>query len=64
MDQIKIGRFVAELRKQKGWTQAQLGERLGVTNKTVSRWENGNNMPDLDILIEISDYMRLTCGKF
>ena len=41
MDQIKIGRFVAELRKQKGWTQAQLGERLGVTNKTVSRWENG-----------------------
>lgn len=42
MEQIKIGRFIAELRKQQGLMQAQLGELLGVTNKTVSRWENGN----------------------
>ena len=41
MDQIKIGKFIAALRKEKGLTQEQLGEKLGVTNKTISRWENG-----------------------
>lgn len=50
MDQIQIGKFIAELRKEKNMTQAQLGERLGVTNKTVSRWENGNYMPDLSVM--------------
>ena len=40
MDQIKIGKFIAALRKDKGLTQEQLGEKLGVTNKTISRWEN------------------------
>lgn len=44
MDQIKIGKFIAALRKDKGLTQEQLGEKLGVTNKTISRWENGNYM--------------------
>ena len=43
MDQIKIGKFIAALRKDKGLTQEQLGEKLGVTNKTISRWENGNS---------------------
>ena len=41
MDLVKIGRFLAELRKERGLTQAELGEKLGVTNKTVSRWETG-----------------------
>ena len=41
MDQVKIGKFLAELRKRDGLTQAELGEKLGVTNKTVSRWETG-----------------------
>lgn len=41
MDQIKIGKFIATLRKEKSMTQEQLGAKLGVTNKTVSRWENG-----------------------
>lgn len=50
MDQIKIGAFIARLRQEKGWTQEQLGERLGVTNKTVSRWENGNYMPSVELL--------------
>ncbi len=50
MDQIKIGKFIAALRKEKGMTQEQLGEKLGVTNKTVSRWENGNYMPDVEML--------------
>jgi len=41
MEQIKIGRFIAELRKSKGMTQEEMAERLGVSGKTVSRWENG-----------------------
>ena len=54
MDQIKIGKFIAALRKEKGMTQEQLGEKLGVTNKTVSRWENGNYMPDVEMLSLLS----------
>lgn len=54
MDQIKIGKFIATLRKERGLTQAQLGEKLGVTNKTVSRWENGNYMPDVEMLALLS----------
>lgn len=54
MDQIKIGKFIAELRKEKGYTQERLGELIGVTNKTVSRWENGNYMPDIEMLSLLS----------
>lgn len=50
MDQVQTGKFIAELRKEKSLTQAQLGDLLGVTNKTISRWENGNYMPDLAVL--------------
>ncbi len=56
MNQQKIGQFLKELRKEKGVTQAQLAEMLNVTNRSVSRWENGVNMPDLDLLIQLSDY--------
>ena len=54
MDQMKIGKFIAALRKEKSMTQEQLGEKLGVTNKTVSRWENGNYMPDVEMLSLLS----------
>ena len=54
MNQVKIGKFIASLRKEKGMTQEQLGEILGVTNKTVSRWENGNYMPDIEMLSLLS----------
>ena len=47
MDTKKIGAFIAFNRKKKGYTQEQLAEKLGVTNKTISRWENGHYMPDL-----------------
>ena len=50
MDQKKIGGFLKELRKEKEMTQEQLAEKFNVSSRTVSRWENGNNMPDLDIL--------------
>ena len=50
MDQIRTGKLIASLRKEKGYTQEELGRRLGVSNKTVSRWENGNYMPDIETL--------------
>ncbi|NLK65703.1 MAG: helix-turn-helix transcriptional regulator [Tissierellia bacterium] len=56
MDPVKIGKFLQQLRKEKGLTQEQLSEQLSVTRRTVSRWETGSNMPDLDILIELSDF--------
>ncbi len=55
MDIVKMGNFLQELRKEKGLTQEQLAEQLGVARRTVSRWETGSNLPDLDILIELSD---------
>lgn len=54
MDTIKTGNFLAELRKEQRLTQEALGEKLGVTNKTVSRWENGNYLPPVEMLQEIS----------
>ena len=54
MNQVKIGKFIAALRKEKGMTQEQLGERLCVTNKTISRWENGNYMPNIEMLSLLS----------
>lgn len=56
MDQKKIGSFMKELRKGKKLTQEQIAEQFEVSNRTVSRWENGYNMPDLDILIEMADF--------
>ncbi len=56
MDQKKIGSFMKELRNEKQITQEQLSEILGVSNRTISRWETGNNMPDIVLLMEISDF--------
>lgn len=56
MNQQKIGNFLKKLRKEKGLTQEQFSEIMNVSNRTVSRWETGSNMPDLDILIDISEY--------
>ena len=54
MDQRRIGEFLKELRKEKGLTQEQLADKLFVTRRTVSRWETGNNMPDLEVLVELA----------
>lgn len=56
MDQKKIGAFLKELRKEKNLTQEQFSEILGVTNRSISRWENGVNMPNFDLVIEIAKY--------
>lgn len=63
MDQIKTGRFLAALRRQAGLTQEALGEKLGVTNKTVSRWENGNYMPDIDTLQLLSQIFQVSLNE-
>ena len=56
MNQVKIGEFLRELRKGKGLTQEQLAEQFNISRRSVSRWETGSNLPDLDILIEMADY--------
>ena len=56
MDQQKIGALLKRLRKEKNLTQEQLAERFGVSRRSVSRWEGGYNLPDIDILIEMSDF--------
>lgn len=56
MDQKKIGNLLKKLRSEKGLTQEQLAEILNVSNRTVSRWETGSNMPDISLLVEIADF--------
>lgn len=56
MDQVKIGAFLKELRKENDLSQEQLAERLNVSSRSVSRWENGNTMPDISIIIELADF--------
>ena len=63
MDMVKMGSFLAELRKEHDLTQAELGEKLGVTNKTVSRWETGNYMPPVEMLEELSNLYNLTINE-
>ena len=63
MDSKKIGAFIAKNRKKKGLTQEQLGEKLGVSNKTISRWENGNYMPDLSLLEPLSKELEISLNE-
>jgi len=60
MDLGKVGKFIAELRKEKKLTQAQLGEKVGVTDKTVSKWEQGICAPNISILNELSEILGIT----
>ncbi len=60
MDQKRIGGFLKKLRKEKGITQEQMAEKLNISGRTVSRWETGNNMPDISLLAEIADLFGVT----
>lgn len=60
MDQKKIGLFLKELRKEKKMTQEVLAETLNVSNKTVSRWETGHNLPDMSLLVELSEFYEVS----
>ncbi len=63
MDAKKIGMFLKELRNEKGMTQEQLGEKIGVSNKTISRWETGNYMPPVDCLNMLSDIYNISINE-
>ena len=63
MNMAKMGSFLAELRKEHNLTQADLGEKLGVTNKTISRWETGNYMPPVEMLEELSNMYNMTINE-
>ena len=63
MNQIKIGKFIAELRKSKNMTQQQLAEKIGVSFKTVSKWETGRGMPELSTLKPLSDELGITINE-
>ena len=63
MDQIKIGKFILENRKKKGLTQEELAEKLGVTSKSVSRWENGNTMPDYSLLKDLCSVLEINVNE-
>lgn len=60
MDQMKIGRFIAERRKQCGYTQMQLAEKLHITDRAVSKWETGRSMPDSSIMPELCKLLGIT----
>ena len=63
MDQLKIGKFIAECRKQKGLTQMQLSEKLGITDKAVSKWERGISMPDASIMLEVCGILGISVNE-
>ena len=63
MDAKKIGCFIAEKRQTKKMTQVQMGEALGVTAKTISRWENGNYMPDIALLIPLAELLDVSVNE-
>ena len=63
MDQIKIGKFIAECRKKVGLTQMQLAERLAITDRAVSKWETGKAMPDSSIMLELCDILGISVNE-
>jgi transcriptional regulator with XRE-family HTH domain/DNA-directed RNA polymerase subunit RPC12/RpoP len=68
MDQIKIGQFIAARRKAVGLTQAELAEKLGITDRAVSKWETGRTMPDTALMLELCNILKinvndLLCGE-
>jgi len=63
MDQIRIGRFIAEERKRKGYTQKQLAEKLLISDKTISKWERGNGFPEVSLLLPLCNELDITVNE-
>lgn len=63
MDQIKIGKFISECRKEKGYTQVKLAEKLGITNRAVSKWETGKSLPDASVMIELCELLGINVNE-
>lgn len=68
MDQIKIGKFIAECRKKNNMTQLQLAEKLNITDRAISKWENGKSMPDYSVILDLCRELKISvndllCGE-
>ena len=63
MDQIKIGKFIASCRKEQGMTQANLAEKLGISDRAVSKWETGKSMPDSGIMLELCELLKINVNE-
>ena len=63
MDQKKIGSFIAARRKDNGLPQSQLAEKLGITDKAISKWETGKSMPDLSLFNPLCDLLQITLNE-
>ena len=63
MDQVKIGKFIASCRKEQGMTQAALAEKLGITDRAVSKWETGKSLPDSGIMLELCSFLGINVNE-
>lgn len=63
MDQVKVGRFIAECRKNKNMTQAELAEKLNITDRAISKWETGKGMPDSSIMLKLCSELEITVNE-
>lgn len=63
MDQVKIGKFIAERRKRHGLTQAMLAERLGITDRAISKWETGKSLPDASLMLELCAILEISVNE-
>ena len=63
MDQVLVGKFIASERKRKGYTQKQLSEKLGISDKTISKWERGNGFPEVSLLLPLCDELDITVNE-
>ena len=63
MDQIKVGKFIAECRKKNNLTQMQLAEKLNITDRAISKWENGKSMPDSSIMLELCNELKISVNE-
>ena len=63
MNQVKIGKFIADERKAKGYTQKQLSELLGISDKTISKWERGNGFPEASLLLPLCNELEITVNE-
>lgn len=63
MDQIKIGKFIAECRKKNNLTQMQLAEKLNITDRAISKWENGKSMPDSSIMLDLCKELKISVNE-
>ena len=63
MNQEKIGKFISELRKEKGMTQANLAVQLGITDRAISKWETGKSMPDSSIMLDLCNLLSINVNE-